>query len=281
MIVTRLIGGLGNQLFQYAMARAVADYHCVELKLDVSAYNRGIVHRGYRLFNLRIRGDIATDGDIKSLKGSNDLIGEALRKTRTFAKKTFYKERKRLVFDKRVFASPERYFQGYWQNENYFLGIRETIVSDFQPKCSLSKNALEHEERITSSDAVSLHIRRGDYLKHPEIGVLELEYYKRAVDYIKGSIRTPKFFVFSDDIVWCQENLSFVDDVIYVNNTVTEIDDLVLMSTCNHNIIANSSFSWWGAWLNRNREKIVVAPHNWAAKKLDREKRVPESWIEL
>jgi len=281
MIITKISGGLGNQLFQYALGRAVAKHHDVPLKLDITAYENYKLHKGYRLDKFNINAEIAEKNEISSLKGSDFLIFKALRRAGLRNKHTYYSEKQRVVYDENVFSHPTRYLEGYWQNERYFLSIRETILDELQPKYSLSVNARSYKELFLTSTAVSIHVRRGDYLKHPEIGVLDLDYYKRAVQYIENHVVSPRFFIFSDDIQWCKENFKFILDPIYIDETETEIDDLVLMSSCCHNIVANSSFSWWGAWLNKNETKMTISPKKWMAENPSGYKWVPRTWIEL
>lgn len=281
MIITKITGGLGNQLFQYSLGKAVADYHKVPLKLDISAYKAYTLHKGYRLDQFKISAAIATKNDIKRLKGSETLTSRILRKAGLVKNKSYFTEKQRTIYDEEVFDLATRYLDGYWQNQQYFLSIRKIIIQEFQTKEPLSDKAYNYQDQITKSNAVSLHIRRGDYLKHPEIGVLDVSYYKHAVEYIKNRIEAPRFFIFSNDFGWCQENLDFIDNPIYVENTETEIDDLVLMSNCGHNIIANSSFSWWGAWLNGSENKVVISPRKWMAVNPKNHKWVPHEWLQL
>jgi len=123
-----------------------------------------------------------------------------------------------------------------------------------------------------------VHVRRGDYLEHPEIGVLDLSYYQQAYDFFKSKMVQPVFYIFSNDQAWCKQKFQFMENAVYIENTESEIDDFVLTSQCLHNIVANSSFSWWAAWLNSNKEKIVVAPKNWRADDPNNYKHLPRSW---
>jgi len=281
MIITKLSGGLGNQLFQYAVGRAVAERHKVPLKFDITAYETYALHNGFRLDQFNINAAVAGPKEINELKGSDFFISKALRKSGLKNKKTFYAEKERTVYDPQVFASPARYLEGYWQNEQYFLNIRETILQELRPRFSLSVNARDYQDSILNNNAVSIHVRRGDYFKHPEIGVLDVAYYKNGVEYIENRVGSPKFFIFSDDLEWCKANLKFIPKPIFVEGTETEIDDLILMSHCKHNIVANSSFSWWGAWLNKNEAKLVIAPKEWLAINPNGYKWAPRGWIEI
>lgn len=194
------------------------------------------------------------------MKGSSNRLFRILRRLGWLKKNTYYAEKQRTIYDASVFMQAPRYLDGYWQNEQYFSEIRAVLLQELWPNQPLSINAQAHQIKIQQTHAVSIHVRRGDYLNHPEIGVLDIDYYKRAVDYIKEKIEAPVFFVFSNDVAWCKDNFNFIDSPVFVEDTQTEIDDLMLMCQCQHNIVANSSFSWWAAWLNSNVDKIVIAP---------------------
>jgi len=284
MIVTKITAGLGNQLFQYAIGRTVADYHQVELKLDTTAYSSNEWHNGFRLDQFAITTDIATDKEIISVRGitgGDDFFSRVIRKGGVFKKSSYYSEKQRTIFDENVFLLADRYLIGYWQNEQYFIKIRNILLKEFQPVFPLSKQAQEYQQQLMAKNSVSLHVRRGDYLNHPEIGVLDLSYYKQAYDYICAKVEKPVVFVFSNDLDWCKQHFNFIDKLVYIEESKTEIDDLMLMSQCKHNIVANSSFSWWGAWLNNNESKIVIAPKKWMAVNPNRYKWIPDNWIEV
>ena len=172
------------------------------------------------------------------------------------------------------------YLDGYWQNEKYFLEIREDILKDFTPRESNTLEVEKYLEQINSTNSISIHVRRGDYAKHPEIGILDISYYQDAVNYINDRVESPTFYIFSNDLKWCEENFNFINTKVFVNKTKSEIEDMILMKSCQHNIIANSSFSWWSAWLNINAKKIIVAPKKWMAINPNKYKWSPLSWIE-
>ena len=281
MVVMKISGGLGNQLFQYAVGRAVSIQCQVPLKLDISAYENYKLHNGYRLDQFNINADIANEEEISYLKGSSNRLFRVLRRLGWIKKDTYYAEKERTVYDADVFKKMSLYLDGYWQNEEYFSQIRAILLKELTPNQNLSINAQAHQEKILRTNSVSIHVRRGDYLNHPEIGVLDIEYYKRAVSYIKEKIEFPVFYVFSNDVVWSKENFQFIDAPIFIEDTKTEIDDLILMSQCQHNIVANSSFSWWAAWLNNNVDKNVIAPKKWMAENPKGHKWAPDSWYEI
>lgn len=281
MIITKITGGVGNQLFQYAVGRAVAMHHQVPLKLDITGFTACKIHNGYRLDQFYIDADVASLEEIAMLKGASYFFCRVLRKAGLIKNKTYYGEKQRTIYDPAVFTENARYLDGYWQNEQYFLDIRETLVKEFSPNEGLSSQAYIHQSRMQNTTAVSIHVRRGDYINHPDIGVLDLDYYQSAVGYMKEKLENPVFFVFSNEIDWCKKNLGFLENSYYIADTESEIDDLVLMSKCQHNIIANSSFSWWAAWLNQNPHKIVIAPRKWMSKNPNHYRWSLNTWIEF
>jgi hypothetical protein len=155
------------------------------------------------------------------------------------------------------------------------------MIRDFIPKNNNSIIVENYLKDINTTNSVSIHVRRGDYANHPNIGILDISYYQKAVIYMTKYIENPIFYIFSNDIEWCKENFMFIDKKIIIDKTNNEIEDMILMKNCNHNIIANSSFSWWGAWLNNNDNKIVIAPKKWMAENPNNYKWVPDNWVEI
>ena len=281
MIIIRIKGGLGNQLFQYAVGRAVALHHKVPLKLDLTIFETYKLHNGYRLDQFAIQAEIATDSEIIKLTGGKNVLISALRKAGLVKKKSYFKEKRSSYFDGDIFKNNFVYLNGYWQNELYFTNIRELLLRELSPINLMNDLGSAYLESINRSNSVSLHVRRGDYLNLKNIGVLDVDYYTKAVEYIRTIVENPTFYIFSDDLDWCKNNLGFLDDCIYVDRTQTEIDDLKLMSFCQHNIIANSSFSWWGAWLNQNPNKTVIAPKGWLLNDPDSSNVILPNWVKF
>ena len=281
MIITKIKGGLGNQLFQYAVGRAVALHHNLPLKLDLTIFETYNLHNGYRLDQFSIHADIATENEIINLKGRNNVLFSALRKAGLIKRKSYFKEKGTSYFDASIFKNNSIYLDGYWQNELYFSDIRELLLRELSPISSMSDLGNAYLEPIKNSNSVSLHVRRGDYLNLKNVGVLDVDYYMKAVEYIRTNVEKPIFFIFSDDLEWCKNSLGFLEGCIYVDRTQTEIDDLKLMSFCRHNIIANSSFSWWGAWLNQNPKKTVIAPKGWHLNVPGSSNVVLSDWVKL
>lgn len=278
MIIVRLNGGLGNQLFQYALGRHLALLNNTELKLDIFGYSIN-AKRYYLLNNFNIQAKLASREEISDLTSRlfafgytrNNIGSKFLRRFTTHQK---FMKNTQHIFEKRLFFFQKEilklqgdfYLDGYWQNPNYFTAIRNTLIQELQLKESSVGD--EIIESITNNQSVSIHVRRGDYIsnKHNRRIYYELpiDYYKLAIAYLKTKIESPIFYIFSDDVTWCQQNISSdVNlDFIYPKSRSC-YDDFHLMSKCKHHIIANSTFSWWAAWLNTNLEKIVISPEKW------------------
>ena len=292
MIITNLIDGLGNQMFQYAKGRAVSIAHNTSLKLDISAFSNYGLHQGFeldRIFNLKI--EIASKEDLHNVLGwqSSGYIRKIMHRPcmKMFrSKKLFYEQD--LSHDLLINNIPNNcYLSGYWQSEKNFLEIFSHIGKDFTFKLPMGKKNIQLAKRISEVNAVSIHVRRGDYVKDPATaaihGICSLEYYQNAIKYITANIEKPNFFVFSDDINWAKQNLNCDYPCAYIdhNSGSESYNDMRLMSYCQHHIIANSSFSWWAAWLNPSRKKIIIAPKNWFVASKDTKDLLPESWIKL
>lgn len=270
MIVSRLTDGLGNQMFQYAAGRRLAHHHGTDLILDISWYaNQPSVStpRRYELAFFSIQATTVLD------------LGHTWRNL-PFATLVEYE----LFQPEFLNASDNTYLIGYWQCERYFEDIRALILAEFVPGQSPDEANIETGLEIARSMSVSLHVRRGDYVNNTFHSFIGVEYYRAAVAEITTKIERPHFFVFSDDLEWCSQNLDigFSYTLVTHNAGPRAYWDIILMSQCQHNIIANSSFSWWGAWLNRNPYKIVIAPKRWFGDPaVDTSDRVPDGWIRL
>ncbi|CAG1023245.1 GDP-Fuc:beta-D-Gal-1,3-alpha-D-GalNAc-1, 3-alpha-GalNAc-diphosphoundecaprenol alpha-1,2-fucosyltransferase [Methylococcales bacterium] len=289
MIIVRLIGGLGNQMFQYSVGRALADTCGCKLKLDVSGFEDYSLRR-YELGELRIRADIASVDEItrfREVPPPHPII-DRLKKAIRWQQAGIFRERA-FTFDPDVLnIKSSVYLDGYWQSEKYFSGIADALRRDFTPSSAMNDENHTMLERIMASESISLHVRRGDYVTNPNTakyhGVCSLDYYRDAVEYIASHTRNPHFFVFSDDTGWVADNLKIDHPMtlVNVNGPDQGIWDMNLMKSCQHHIIANSSFSWWGAWLNPSSAKQVVAPRRWFNEGgLDTRDLIPESWVRL
>ena len=283
---TNIHGGLGNQMFQYAIGRSISLKRDVKLNLDLSKMG-GYNLRSFSLGKFNIPEGLFIENKSKINKSNKYFhwIAKKLQKMNISINEKFY-EKNEFFFDEEIFSISKNSIDGYWQSYKYFEDIRETLINEFTLKEDLNLKNKDVLKLINSTNSVSIHIRRGDYLnvsKNKSIyNVFGMEYYQKAINYIKENVENPCFFVFSDDINWCVENFT-IDNVHYVDaNTTSNFEcDMVLMSQCEHNIIANSTFSWWGAWLNNNENKEVVAPKKWINALNNINDILPKNWIRL
>lgn len=293
MIIVKIQGGLGNQMFQYAFGRRVAEDRKDELKLDLKAYTSEpfdalanlrtpLTIRNFGLDDFNITAHGATPEEASKHRNPFGALSKAYR-----------------LFDERfhefytgyypnLLKSKRKYFDGFFKNEKYFTPIEGIIRKEFTLKEPLGELASQIKDAIASSqNPVSFHIRRGDYASNQNhtafFGLMPVEYYKKAESLMKEKVGAFTPFVFSDDIEWVKKNIPFEGTPAYVSQPGLKIcEELMLMSYCKHNVTANSSFSWWGAWLNQNKEKVVIAPEKWLAKtNSDYYKEIPESWIKI
>jgi len=292
MIVTKLIGGLGNQMFQYAAGRRTAIVNHTELKLDISGYDYqvGITPRKYMLDIYNIQASVATKQEIKLFNNhSKHRIQRNLHRVMVFLLRRHYIRQKTSGFARGFLTIPDNsYLEGYWGSEKYFSDIEDIIRKDFTPKNKPDNATIELIQRIKNCNSVSVHVRRNDYVMdkktHDFHGVCGLGYYKKSISLITKKVTNPSFFIFSDDPVWCKANLRLKNPTVYVTHNLGKKDheDIILISTCKHNIIANSSFSWWGAWLNSHPDKIVIAPKKWFRDpSINTKDLIPQSWIKI
>lgn len=289
IIVTRLIGGLGNQMFQYAAARAVALRQDAVLKLDISGFVDYPLRR-YELDQFPINANIATDSDLSHF-GLRPIkqhdLQHRLRRWITGNDWPVYRE-PHFNYDSLVMQlrSPI-YLDGYWQSEKYFNEFAQILRKELTPISPLESQNKNTANLIANVNSVSLHIRRGDYASNTHTnqyhGLCTLDYYYAAIKHIASRVSSPHFFIFSDEIDWAQANLHCDFPMTYVNANPPErcFRDMQLMSRCRHHIVANSSFSWWGAWLNPYQEKIVVAPKSWFKSDVDTCDLLPDTWTRL
>jgi hypothetical protein len=249
MIITNIIGGLGNQLFQYATGKRLADIHGVEHKIDITGFEEYKLH-AYSLDKFNISAPLATPEEITALR-SND--------------RTYISEVSSFVDSRVLTAGPDTYLRGHWQSEQYFSDIRSSLLSEYTLRAPLNEADLSVLSLITSSHSVVIHIRRMDYATNAHHGLCDLSYYDEAIAHTAQSVPEPTFFIFSDDPAWVKENLKTTFPCVYVdhNDATRNYADVYLMSQCQHFIIANSTFSWWGAWMSTHEHKIIVAPKQW------------------
>lgn len=259
MMVINLKGGLGNQLFQYAFVRSLSLDLDADIFFDLahydSEYAKSLKHDKYTLHHFRIPEDYQKFSHEYDLPAPSVNYNElSFNEITGFPSQRNFNELK----------LPAR-FDGYWQSEKYFMHHKEIIRDDLQFKAPLKGKNKEVAQEISDHNSVAVHIRRGDYLDYTKFGTCSREYYKKSVKFIENHVEDPKFFIFSDDPEWVKENINIDHPHHYVtHNDVTQgHEDMRLMSLCQHFIIANSSFSWWGAWLSNNTDKIVTIPRPW------------------
>ena len=287
MVIVRIWEGLGNQMFQYAFARSL-QAKGIEVSLDLDkAYDEMFVkykdnavrENSIQNFNISIPSI-----DVCKYKKYEYIYQDTiLRKMQFFLGKhslwkyRFYEEIKQGYSGKSARIKGNCYVKGWFQSERYFNSIRGILLKEFVPKEKITIPTELHSI-LKGSESVSIHVRRGDYVKANR--AMNAAYYKKAIRLIKKSYKDPYFIVFSDDLAWTKENLILNERCIYVNENkaLNDYEELFIMSRCKSNIISNSTFSWWAAWLNQNKEKNVIAPRSW----LEGQKNiVPNGWIVL
>jgi hypothetical protein len=274
MIAVKLQGGLGNQMFQYATARRLALHNNTKLYMDLSGYNNQTeidTPREYELdcFNvdkslISIEDYVLVDWGLGRRSKTKQYL------TNIHRRKLWCYSNPEQGFHKEVLDLPNNtYLVGWFQSEKYFADIRDILLQDFAYTHGSDKESRMLSDKISSTDSVSIHVRRGDYVTNSHAnkfhGLASMDFYLAATKYIESHIKKPNYFVFSDDPEWCKENLKLNAPTTYVSHNTSGAEDMRLMRECKHNIIANSSFSWWAAWLNRNPDKVVVAPKFWFA----------------
>jgi hypothetical protein len=310
MIVVELMGGLGNQMFQYALGRHLAEKYQTELKLDLRFLldrtpRKSSVFRDYDLSIFPIEQNFLTEGEAALL-----LNGKSEKPFQVVKEKKIY------YFDAEVLKSPDNiYLRGFWQNEKYFKDIEDIIRKEFvfQQDWDSETNALA--EHIKAVSAVCLNVRRGDYVSIPTArkwhGLCGPDYYQEAVFFTSEKVVDPQFFIFSDDITWCKRHfichnsnlrimlfkqtfshfgilnkrfcrISYPTAFLSKKHGQNKFRDFYLMSLCKHFIIPNSTFGWWAAWLCPNPDKIVIAPKKWVrAANIDASDVTPSSWLRM
>ena len=287
-----IYGGLGNQMFQFAFSKALNKYGH-KATISFSGFLHYKHHNGFdlaRAFDLKLPVHLKLLKFILFNAGlvyRNRIAASFFRRSVTWydAKKNTYKEKREFEFDEHVFQQKNAFFVGTWQSVFYLKGVEENIKNEFifnEPSDEVNKKLVE---KIKGCNAVSIHIRRGDYLSAHWQSILcvikSTDYYEGAIRYIGQHVTAPNYFVFSDDMDWVKQNLN-IPNCTYVNHNKGKNSyiDMYLMSLCKHNIIANSTFSWWAAWLNKNERKLVIMPERWMNNN-SCEEMFPTEWIKM
>lgn len=289
MKIVNILGGLGNQMFEYAMYLALKNAHPDEEILCSTRSFKGYgLHNGYELE--RIFGIKAKEASLWQLAKqaypfwnyrtwqiANHLLPKRKSMTQGIPE---------IPYDRlEVERTDSVFYDGYWQNEEYFKQIRPIVLNAFQFPTFSDERNIRLADKLRVKNAVSCHVRRGDYLRHPMMCVCTPDYYMHAIGRMNQQVKPDLYCIFSDDIEWCREHIGKLcegKEVIYVdwNKGEESFRDMQLMSLCKHNIIANSSFSWWGAWLNQNENKVVMAPEDWMNKRVVNEP-ICKNWIRI
>lgn len=293
-IIAQLQGGLGNQLFQYASARALALSANALLKLDIAWFNNNhhdVSTRNFELLELNIDVQSLWDAPIRKQPNRAGRIAQDLLPINPYIyreSKPYRFDSKLLLLPKKLYRNQDLYLLGYWQSYKYFSEIKDLLIEELRPRAELSicyKNLLGEIETQTSA---MVHIRRGDYVHLKSAakvhGFLGLEYYKSGMQALVERNPGIHFFVFSDDIVWAKSHLPFQHMITYIEVPIDEIStsqELFLMTQCDYHLIANSSLSWWGAWLahGENMHRRVWAPRFWTNdRQANWQDLIPNSW---
>lgn len=263
MVIIRMQGGLGNQLFQYALCWEFKSKG-IETKIDISAYEDGREGRKLELKKLGLDLETADRQELHCYFADNALYTD--RFFRYLFGRGKYKKEKDYDFNPSILDIEDGFLSGYWQSEKYF----RTAASEVRERICFQNidipSVKQREEQIEGVNAVSIHVRQGDYLQHAELygGICTEVYYRKAIQYMAEHVKDPVFFVFSDEPDRAQQMLAgYSCHVVTENMGDNSYRDMYLMSRCRHHIIANSTFSWWGAWLDRHEDKIVITPPKW------------------
>ena len=268
MIIIRMFGGLGNQLFQYAFCQYLRQ-HNTDVYMDISEFKYRNYHYGY---------------EVSKLFKDETLIADEKMLRNIRIKQTRFIRLLEKLFSCRISKVTELdfpseighidcnnftgniYLNGYWQDIRYIEPVASTLRESFCGYGALDNGNREMIKRISNVNSVSIHVRRGDYLNNKSFsGICDHSYYRKAISYIKTKVDHPVFFIFSDDIPWCREHFKMENNIFCdVNSDKNSYKDLLLMSCCKHNILCNSTFSWWGAWLNINQDKLICIPRHWS-----------------
>ncbi len=302
MIIVRISGGLGNQLFQYATARSITHKLNRKLFVDDSWYkdiekiedrtnSNATTKRDFLLQKLNIESQVINPFYLNWVKrlevrAPNNRFFSFLK--RYPLNSLSYTTINQMNYSWELIANSKKVIlTGYWQNDDIIEDYRDSLISESKPKHPISKANNHFLKSILSGNSVALHFRRGDYVSKPLSrkvhAVCSNDYYYKGIEFLQKNINDLRFFIFSDDIRWVKNNFDFKKNLTYISNSGPEFEHLYLMSQCKHQITANSTFSWWAAWLNDNPEKIVITPEYWYydTKLNETTIRIPRNWIKI
>lgn len=289
MITTVIRGGLGNQLFQYASAYSLSKRLNQPLTLDISFFPKQTL-RGYKLDSLKLKNHLLSNGEKDGLLKSaykNKNINGLIRRSPF---KTLPVKNGKYLIDHAGSFTPEFFriqaenifLNGYFQSEEYFSEAREYLLDQFQPNYEAEQEFKDILCDVVNENTVAVHVRHGDFAKFDGSSyhfILDIKYYELAIAKIRERVNNPVFFCFSDDIEWVKQNIVGTEDFHFVSlrSSHADIDELMLMKKCNHIITANSTFSWWAAWLNEHDDAIRIVPD----KAYGNDHMIPDGWIKV
>ena len=283
---------MGNQMFQYAFGRRLAHKHGSELKFDIGFFdedgggNPNHVVRNYDLDIFNVKGSPASEVEVSRLARRTDNVFLDRLLNKILGTKSSHVREPHFHFSEAAYNSPDNVFlDGYWQTEKYFADAEELIRSDFTFKEDLGQDARELLQDIEREESVCVNVRRGDFVTNPFHGALGLDYYRQGEEIINRETAASKYFVFSDEVEWCEENLKFDRPTVYVTHKYSgrKFQDYIrLMAACKHFLIPNSSFAWWAVWFNHNAGRVVIAPKQWFSDPTwDTKDLIPQNWTRI
>lgn len=290
MFIIKLTGGLANQMFQYAFGQNIAVSYNKKVVYDIGAYkyrSKNDTYRDYQLYQFGIELDTINNALSTIINNKNSsfysFIYKVFKRVRLVKE---FKEKELYVYDNSFYNQTGIvYFKGFWQSCKYFSKIRNKLIETFVNKPNISSKVQKIKGQLSETNSVAIHFRRGDYLTNNTAkqfhGICNLDYYYNAVNYLIKSCVNISLYIFSDDIQWVKQHFK-VDVPIFFVEGNDDFEDIILMASAKHNIIANSSFSWWGAYLNQNENKTVIAPANWTKKHKSKDiDLIPKEWVIL
>ena len=297
MVIFNVSGGLGNQFFQYAFGRYLAISHETDLYLRFESY-KSDVSRSPKLGYFETFFKKSLEKDVRRYLKTYDVLHPFFKKLylnkSNIHLRRYFNDRIQPGFNESFKKVKKGYFDGYWAYEEYFKEIRPYLLEELVLRAEYKTNIYKRlEMRLKSSNSVAVHIRRGDYISNKVyagiMNSLSLDYYYKAIDLLASKKNNLSFYVFSDEIDWVKENLQARNiDIHFIDDPDLGLDylEFSLMKSCNNFIIANSSFSWWAAWLSENKDKCIIAPKRWykddeMQHRYSEENHVPSNWIQL
>ena len=280
MIIIRLKGGLGNQMFQYAFGRLLAVKNNAEVKFEFSGDKKD-TRREYKLDKFNTSVQFAGPDEAKNLQYPFGIVSRVIEKVKTIVLKRY-----NIGYEPGLLGRKNGYLEGYWQSYKYLESIKDVLAKELALKEPVDQKHKTILEKMRDTNSVCVQVRRGDYVTDPKTSsehlACGLEYYDKAFELLKTKVANPILFVFSDDIEWCKNNLKPDLPVFFSDPAMPDYEDFALAVRCKHDIIANSSFGFWAAWLNDNPGKIVIAPKKWNNKhQKEHDNLLPPEWIKI